>query len=107
MVDIPGRLKKGRPKTRWKDVCKGDINTVGLNTVEPISRATWRKKSLATPATPHDREKPGKKIQLLITELKYHKQIFFNVVYIKVMLLLLRLCYAPLTIFTCNLFMHN
>jgi len=39
MTNIPRRRKKGRPKTRWKDACKGDMNTV-----EAINRATWRKK---------------------------------------------------------------
>ena len=27
---IPGKRKRGRPKTRWKDVCKRDMQTVGL-----------------------------------------------------------------------------
>ena len=25
---IPGKRKRGRPKTRWKDVCKRDMQTV-------------------------------------------------------------------------------
>ena len=43
LTDIPGRIKKGRPKTRWKDACKGNVSTVGFNTVEAISRMTWGK----------------------------------------------------------------
>ena len=35
--------------------------TVGLNPVETINRATWRKKTTAIPATPQEREKLGKK----------------------------------------------
>ena len=28
--EIPGKRKRGRPKTRWKDVCNRDMQTVGL-----------------------------------------------------------------------------
>ena len=27
---IPGKRKRGRQKTRWNDVCKRDMQTVGL-----------------------------------------------------------------------------
>ena len=43
MTDKRGRRQKRGPKTKWKDVCKRDMTTVGLNTVEAINRATRRK----------------------------------------------------------------
>ena len=44
MTDKAGRRKKGRPKTRWNDVCRRDMNTVGISAVEAINRATRIKK---------------------------------------------------------------
>jgi len=61
MTEILGRRKKGRSNTTWKDACKRYMNTVGLNTVEAITRATWRNKSPAIPTTPHGRETPREK----------------------------------------------
>ena len=29
-ADIPGKRKRGRPKTRWKDACKRDMKSTGL-----------------------------------------------------------------------------
>jgi len=40
MTDRAGRRNKGRPDCRWNDVCKRDMNTMGLNTVEMINRTT-------------------------------------------------------------------
>ena len=38
MADMAGIRKKGRPKTRWKDVCKRYVNTVCLSAVEAIDK---------------------------------------------------------------------
>ena len=43
-----------------KDVCKRGTNPMGLNKLEVISRATWRKKITNYTSNPHEREKPGK-----------------------------------------------
>ena len=39
---IPGKRKIGRPKTRWKDVCKRDMHTVGLRKGDEGERAYWK-----------------------------------------------------------------
>ena len=39
---IPGKRKRGRPKTRWKDVCKRDMQTVGLREGDEGERAYWK-----------------------------------------------------------------
>ena len=39
---IPGKRKRGRPKTRWKDVCKSDMQTVGLGEGDEGDRAYWK-----------------------------------------------------------------
>ena len=39
---IPGKRKRGRPKTRWKDVCKRDMQTVGLREDDEGDRAYWK-----------------------------------------------------------------
>ena len=39
---IPGKRKRGRPKTRWKDVCKRDMQTVGLRERDEGDRAYWK-----------------------------------------------------------------
>ena len=31
-ADIPGKMKRGRPKTRWKDACQRDLKSTGLRT---------------------------------------------------------------------------
>ena len=42
--EIHGKRKRGRPKTRWspKDVCRRDMQTVGLRAGEEGDRAFWR-----------------------------------------------------------------
>ena len=40
--EIPGKRKRGRPKTRWKDVCRRDMQTVGLRAAEEEDRAYRR-----------------------------------------------------------------
>ena len=37
-----GERKRGRPKTRWKDVCKRDMQTVGLREGDAGDRAYWK-----------------------------------------------------------------
>ena len=39
---IPGKWKRGRPKTRWKDVCKRDMQTVGLREGDEGDRDYWK-----------------------------------------------------------------
>ena len=39
---IPGKRKRGRPKTRWKDVCKRDMQTVGLREGDEGDSAYWK-----------------------------------------------------------------
>ena len=51
---LPGKRKRGRPKTRWKDACQRDLKSTGL-------RVGWRRtgrcgeeKSAVIPAILHD-----------------------------------------------------
>ena len=37
-----GERKRGTPKTRWKDVCKRDMQTVGLREGDEGDRAYWK-----------------------------------------------------------------
>ena len=54
MADIPGKRKRGLPKTRWKDACQRDFKSTGLRAGEETDRAMWRRKSSFIPATLHD-----------------------------------------------------
>ena len=38
----PGKRKRGRPKTRGKDVCKRDMQTVRLREGDEGDRAYWK-----------------------------------------------------------------
>ena len=49
---IPGKWKRGRPKTRWKDVCKRDMQTVGLREGDEGDRAYGKRRSTTIAATP-------------------------------------------------------
>ena len=42
-ADIPGKRKRGRPKTRWKDACQRDLKTTGLRAGEETDMEMWRK----------------------------------------------------------------
>ena len=39
---IPGKRKKGIPNTRWKDVCKSDMQTAGLRERDEGEMAYWK-----------------------------------------------------------------
>ena len=43
-ADIPGKRKRGRPKTRRKDACQRDLKSTGLRAGEETDRAMWRRK---------------------------------------------------------------
>ena len=56
-ADIPGKRKRGRPKTRWKDACQRDLKRSGLR------RRTGRcgeERLSVIPATLHDGKKQRK-----------------------------------------------
>ena len=52
---IPGKRKRGRPKTRWKDVCKRDMQTVGLREGDEGDRAYWRRPQMTGTARGKER----------------------------------------------------
>ena len=58
---IPGKRKRGRPKTRWKDVCKRDMQTVGLREGDAWDRAYWKEMMNNHSGDPRWREKPEEK----------------------------------------------
>ena len=47
-----GRRPRGRPRTRWQDVIKGDLETSGLSLEEAVAKAQngdeWRQIVLAS-----------------------------------------------------------
>ena len=51
-ADIPGKRKRGRPKTRWKDVCQRDLQSTGLRAGEETDRAMWRRKIICHTGDP-------------------------------------------------------
>ena len=55
-----GERKRGRPKTRWKDVCKRDMQTVGLRDGDEGDRLTGKGRSTTIAATPNDGKARGK-----------------------------------------------
>ena len=42
-MEIPGRRRRGRPKTRWKDSVRRDMEEVGLTPDIAQERNTWRR----------------------------------------------------------------
>ena len=58
---IPGKRKRGRPKTRWKDVCKRDMQNVGLREGDEGDRAYWKETINNHSGDPRWREKPEEK----------------------------------------------
>ena len=46
-ADIPGKRKRGRPKTRWKDACQRDLKSTGLRAGEETDREMWRRKIIS------------------------------------------------------------
>ena len=58
---IPGKRKRGRPKTRWTDVCKRDMQTVGLREGDEGDRAYWKETINNHSGDPRWREKPEEK----------------------------------------------
>ena len=44
---IPGKRKRGRPKTRWKDACQRDLKSTALRAGEETDRAMWRRKIIS------------------------------------------------------------
>ena len=43
-ADIPGKRKKERWKTRWKDACQRDLKSTGLRAGDETDRAMWSRK---------------------------------------------------------------
>ena len=46
-ADVPGKRKRGRPKTRWKDACQRYLKGTGLRAGEETDRAMWRRKIIS------------------------------------------------------------
>ena len=38
---VPGKRWRGRRKTRWNDLCKRDMEIVGLNEEDVLDRTKW------------------------------------------------------------------
>ena len=83
---IPGERKRGRPKTRWKDVCKRDMQTVGLREGDEGDRAYWKETINNHSGDPRWREKPEEKKKKKITVI----QQWYAILYIRCIYLILR-----------------
>ena len=68
---IPGKRKRGRPKTRWKDVCKRDMQTVGLREGDEGDRAYWKETINNHSGDPRWREQPEEKKKKKMNETRY------------------------------------
>ena len=53
-VDIPGKTKRGRPKTRWKDACQRDLKSTGLRAARRRTGRGGEERSSVIPATLRD-----------------------------------------------------
>ena len=53
-ADIPGKRKRGRPKTRWKDACQRDLKSTGLRAARRWTGQCGEERSSVIPATLHD-----------------------------------------------------
>ncbi|XP_063849720.1 uncharacterized protein LOC135094103 [Scylla paramamosain] len=42
-MDLPGRRKRGRPKRRFMEAVKGDMQVVGVTEEDTEDRAYWRR----------------------------------------------------------------
>ena len=51
-TDIPGKRKRGRPKTSWKDACQRDLQSIGLRAGEETGREMWRRKIISHTGDP-------------------------------------------------------
>ena len=51
-ADIPGKRKRGRPKTRWKDACQRDLKSTEMRAGEETDRAMWRRKIISYTGDP-------------------------------------------------------
>ena len=51
-ADIPGKRKRGRPKTRWKGACQRDLKSTGLRAGEETDRAMWKRKTISHTGDP-------------------------------------------------------
>ena len=38
---VPGKRRRGRQKTRWKDSCKRDMESAGLKEEDVLDRTKW------------------------------------------------------------------
>ena len=54
-MSVPGRRKRGRPRRRWMDLAREDLERVGVRDGGEVDRVKW--KILRAVATPY-REKP-------------------------------------------------
>ena len=50
--DIPGKRKRGQPKTSWKDACQRDLKSTGLRAGKETDRAMWRRKIISHTGDP-------------------------------------------------------
>ena len=53
-ADIPGKRKRGRPKTRWQDACQRDLKSTGLRAGARRTGRCGEGRSSVIPATLHD-----------------------------------------------------
>ena len=65
-VDIPGKIRRGRPNLRWKDACKRDMTELGMKEDNTTNRAAWRNKIISYTGDTRSRDKPGTKKKIIL-----------------------------------------
>ena len=61
-MDMPAKIRRGRPILRWKDACKRDMTKAGLKEGNITNSAEWRKKIISytpIPEIPDDGTSQG------------------------------------------------
>ena len=62
---VPGRRKRGRPRRRWMDLVRKDMERVGAREGDKVHRMKWR--ILSRCGDPSSREKPKEEEEELIS----------------------------------------
>ena len=61
IAPVPGKRRRGRQTTRRKDLCKRDMESVGLKVADVLDRTTWKNDIHNHSGDPDDEESPTRR----------------------------------------------